>query len=248
MSDKFLNFSLSLFTLIIGCNICSQDSTLIKLNSISIEYNFFLTPSRAVTLPFSVENGEFYQQHFGDKGVPNRVIYKRMNSYQIGVNAGFKFNNIFNHELQIGLGLQKNYDIQDKIIKNELKYDSSLGYSNSSNVATVILNHSFDELYLNAAWLFKTKEKKLNAFIGIGVNLNVYKGKTTAFEYLKDDLINQYHFDRKVSFARILYIPVGFQLKLVDNSINSVLLGINSSIRFDRRISSGFNLSLSYQL
>lgn len=248
MQRKILNLFLSLFTLIIGFNACSQDSSLIKLNSISVEYNFLLRPSRTVTLPFSVKNGEFYQQHFGDKGTSDRIIYKRVNSYQIGINTGFKFNNLFNHELQIGVGYQKNEDIQDKLIKNELKYDSSLGYANSSNVATVILNHSFNELYFNAAWLFKTREKRLNAFIGIGINLNAYRGTITAFEYLKDDLINQYNFNRKISFARSVYIPVGFQLKLMDNSVNAVLLGINSSIRFDNRISSGFNLSLSYQL
>ena len=244
---NLLNICLFLF---IGFSGYCQDTAFLKLNTFSINCNFLLSPTRIVTLPNEVQLSNFYQTQFKNFGVPNRKVYKQIESYQIGIDAGFKLRSLkkINHEWRVGIGFQSNENLKDRISKSELKYDSTIGFKTSNQLASINLTHTFNEIFFNTAFVVKTNYRVFNFYTGLGTNLSFYKPTILVEEIEKKILMNSYELSSSIQFAKLLYIPCGIEFNILNKNEQGIILGLQTLLRIDSDFSAGFSTSISYKL
>tara|TARA_B110000977_G_scaffold36038_2_gene48203 strand:- start:3630 stop:4361 length:732 start_codon:yes stop_codon:yes gene_type:complete len=224
-----------------------QDTNNFYLNSVHLEYSFSGRVSRSTTLPNQVKDNGFYQYYFGEYGVPDRVINNRYVSNQFGVNFGFIFDSYSkkkNRELLIGFGYQNSGEYTDRLTRNNYPKDST---NYTKNLAEITIDQKYREIYLNGAWLFKTKGKKISFHSGLGFNFAIANPDYLVSEFENGIQINQYNVRDGIKTYTNFYIPIGFEVKRNKKRGKGFVFGFDYSVRFLTHIYSSFSISLGYK-
>lgn len=226
-----------------------QDSNNFYINSIHLEYSYLGRVNRSATLPDKVRSGQFYQNFFGDFGVPERIINRSYYSSQIGVNFGFRFDSYSkknNHELLLGIGFQSSGEYTDVLRRNN--HPSQDSSNISTDLAKIEIKQEYREAYFNGAWLFKTKGKIFSVHTGLGLNLALSNPEYWVSEYEKGELLQTYKVRNGLSVYTSFYVPIGFELKGNNENGGGFVLGMDYSLRVDNHVFSGFTISMGYKL